>query len=116
MIPELRSLAKDDADATGEGMAIAPGDLTQDGGVTLAGVQDSGEHFNGGGFARSVGTDEGDRLSGGDAQADLIHGGDVGVLALFTPATTEGEVFAEAIEVNGGHDEILNPYFNILQL
>jgi hypothetical protein len=37
-------------------------------------------------------------------------------LALFAPAATEGEVFAEAIELNGGHDEILNPYLNILQL
>jgi hypothetical protein len=116
MIPKLRSLAKDDANAPGEGVAIAPGDLTQDGGVTLTGVQDSGEHFDGGGFACAVGTNEGDRLSGGDVQADLIHGGDVGVLALFAPAATEGEVFAEAIEMNGGHDGILNPYFNILQL
>jgi hypothetical protein len=36
-------------------------------------------------------------LSSRDTQADLIHGGDVGVLALFAPAATEGEVFTEAM-------------------
>ena len=40
-----------------------------------AGLEQAGEHLDGGGFARSVGPQEAEELSGRHAEGDIVHGG-----------------------------------------
>jgi len=44
-------------------------------------MQEAGKHFEGGGFARAVGTEEADDFARADAEVDLLDGVDVLVLA-----------------------------------
>ena len=48
--------------------------------IAGAGLQQTGNGFQGGGFARAVGTDQGDDLARIDGEGDILYGVDVAIV------------------------------------
>ena len=69
----------DVADAALEGFEIAVDVLAMEEDVAGGGLQESGEHFDGGAFSGAVGSEVAENFAGVDDEADAIHGGDAGV-------------------------------------
>jgi len=78
---ELAALPEDDADVPCVGLALCVGHQTGDFDAAGGRRQDTGEHFDGGGFARSVGPDIAHELPRFEAHADAVDGNLVGVVA-----------------------------------
>ena len=88
------------------------GDGVGDAQVAAGGVDESGEHFEGGGFSGSIGSQKADNFSGFDRERDVLDGGDVFVLPL--PEVTESAFdsgcfvgdfidFGEIFDLNNWH-------------
>ncbi len=74
MVPQLRPFSEDGAYAVSQPGAIAPGNQTENTRTTAARSENAGQHFDRGGFSGSVRTDERNRLSRRDLQADAMNG------------------------------------------
>jgi hypothetical protein len=82
VIPELRALTEDRADVIGELLPLLPRDVTEHLGVAACGMQDACEHFDGGGFARAVGTDEAEQFACVHLKGKPAHRFDGAILRL----------------------------------
>jgi hypothetical protein len=82
MDPKLGSLTKDGADLVAESFALLPGGEVQNFNFSGGGVKDPCEHFNGGRFASSVGTNKSNSLAGLNGKREISNGGDFFCFAL----------------------------------
>ena len=63
VIPQLRALAEDRANVIGQFAALLPGCVAKHLGLAIAGKQDAGQHFDGGGLAGPVRADEAEQFA-----------------------------------------------------
>ena len=59
-----------------------PGDVTEDTGRACCGMQQAGEHLEGGGLARAIGAEKTDQFAFLNGEADLIDGEGLFVTAM----------------------------------
>src|SRR5690348_1674461 len=108
--PELSALAEDDAHGFNVLAARVVGEGAIDAGFAGAGDENSGEHFDAGGFAGAVGADVADHFAAFDGESDAVDGFD-------------GEIFAEEEILDGAPDafaalegaEIFGEFANVNQ-
>ena len=82
MIPELRALAENRPDVVGQFLALLPRGVAEHFGIAPAGVQDAGQHLDGGGFPRAVRADEAEQFARFHFKRQVAHRFDVAVLRL----------------------------------
>src|SRR5215471_16211878 len=71
---------KDDAELLADFVGLTPGVESIKFEATAGRREQSGEHFDGGGFASAVGAEESKDFAGGDVEGDDVNGGEVGKL------------------------------------
>jgi hypothetical protein len=75
---EMRLLG-DIADDLAVGHGVAIDRLAAKENLAVGGLDEAGDHFEGGGLARAVGPEIAGDLAGGRHEADVLHGGDARV-------------------------------------
>ena len=80
--PQLRALPKDHADLCDVGDAFFPGYAAENFTAARIGYEDAGQYFDGGGFARAIGTDITDEFAGFNGEGDAVESSDLAVVAV----------------------------------
>ena len=72
--PELVLLAEQQGELPAVAVVAFPGDVAEHAGRAAGGVEQAGQHFQGGGLARAVGAEKADQFAGLDGEADVLDG------------------------------------------
>ena len=80
--PQLRALSKYYADVCDVGDAFFPGYAAEDFTASSIGNEDAGQYFDGGGFARAIGSDIADEFAGFNGEGDAVEGGYLAIVAV----------------------------------
>src|SRR5205814_1480006 len=79
--PELVFLAEQECELAAIAVIALPGHVTENAGRTAGGIEQTSQHFEGGGLARAIGAEEADQLARLDGEAYLLDGERLLVLA-----------------------------------
>ncbi len=75
-------VAHDESDVAEERGLAAEGDVVGDGDGADGGVDEAGEHFEGGGFSGTVGAEEADDFAGVDGEGERFDGVDGAIFSV----------------------------------
>src|SRR5439155_11440832 len=110
--PELILLAEQQRKLTAVAIIALPRHVAEHAGRAPRWIEQTGQHFQRGGFSRAVGAEKADQLALGDAEADFLHGNRQLVFSVEEASNradkarllfVSAEGFGQAIDIDNRH-------------